>query len=92
MTTAPWLRMFRHNLRTETTNMRIDELKQFVDKTVTVRMNDGEIAKIKVDYVDEEYEDIIAAVVESSRPDNYRGACAVHTFSAADIASVESSE
>lgn len=72
--------------------MRIDDLKQFVDKTVTLRMNDGEIVKVKVTFVDEEYEDITAAVVESSCPDHYRGACAIHTFAAADISSVELSE
>jgi len=69
--------------------MRIDDLKQFVDKTVTVHMNDGEIAKVKVSFVDEEYEDMIAAVEETSRPDGYRAACAVHSFAAADIAFVE---
>jgi len=72
--------------------MRIEDLKQFLDKTVTVRMNDGETAKVKVNFVDEEDEDIIAAVVETSSPDHYRAACAVHTFAAADIESVELSE
>jgi len=51
--------------------MRINDLKQFVDKTVTLRMTDGETAKVKVDFVDEEYEDIIAAVLETSRPEHY---------------------
>jgi len=69
--------------------MRISDPKQFVDKTVTVRMNDGEMAKVKITSVDEESEDIIGAVEESSRPDRYRAACALHTFAAADIASIE---
>jgi len=72
--------------------MRIADLRQFLDKTVTVRMNDGEVAKVKVTFVDEEYEDVIAAVVETSCPDHYRNACAVYTFAAADIASVELSD
>lgn len=72
--------------------MRINDLKQFVDKTVTLRMADGETAKVKVDFVDEEYEDIIAAVLESSRPEHYRAPCAVHTFAARDIVSAELSE
>jgi len=71
--------------------MRIDDLKQFVDKTVAIRTNDGEIVKVKVNFVDEEHGDIIAAVVESTCPDHYRAACAMHTFAAADIASVEPS-
>jgi len=72
--------------------MRINDLKQFVDRTVTLRMKDGETAKVKVDFVDEEYEDIIAAVVETSRPEHYRAACAMHTFAAGDIVSAELSE
>jgi len=81
----------RHNSE-ETSSMRIGDLKQFVDKTVTVHMNDGEIAKVKITFVDEESEDIIGAVEETSRPERYRAACAVHTFAAANIASVELSE
>ncbi len=69
--------------------MRIEELKPFVDKTVTLRMNSGETATVKVTSVDEEYADLIAAVMETSCPDQYRGACALHTFAAADIVSVE---
>ena len=72
--------------------MRVDDLKQFVDKTVLIRMNDGEIAKVKVNFVDEEDEEVIAAVMESSCADHYRGACAIYTFAAADIACVELSE
>lgn len=72
--------------------MRVDDLKPFVDKTVTIRMNDGEIAKVKVSFINEEDEDLIAAVAESSCADRYRGACALHTFAARDIASVEWSE
>jgi hypothetical protein len=72
--------------------MRINDLKQFIDRTVTLRMTDGETAKVKVSFVDEEYEDIFAAVLESSRPEQYRAPCAVHTFAAADIVSAELSE
>jgi len=72
--------------------MRIDDLKQFADKTITIRMNDGEIAKVKVNFVDEEHQDMIAAVEETSCPDHHRAACALRTFAAADIASVERSD
>jgi hypothetical protein len=72
--------------------MRINDLKQFVDKTVTLRMADGETAKVKVDFVDEEYEDIIAAVMETSRPEHYCAPCAVYTFAARDIVSAELSD
>ena len=72
--------------------MRINNLKQFVDKTVTLRMTDGETAKVKVDFVDEEYDDIIAAVLETLRPEHYRAPCALYTFAASDIVSAELSD
>jgi hypothetical protein len=72
--------------------MRIDDLKQFVDRTITLRMKDGEIAKVKVSFVDEEDEDVIAAVLESSCPEHRRAPCALHTFASRDIVSTELSE
>ena len=72
--------------------MRVDALKPFIDKTVIIRMHDGETAKIKVNFINEEDENVIAAVIESSCAEHYRGACAIYTFAAADIASVELSE
>lgn len=72
--------------------MRINDLKQFVDKTVMLHMMDRETAKVKVNFVDDEYEDMIAAVLETSRPERYRAPCAVYTFAAGDIVSAELSE
>ena len=72
--------------------MRIHDLKHFLNRTVTLRMTDGEIAKVKVDFVDEEDEDVIGVLVETSQPEQYRHACAVHTFAAAEILSAEISE
>jgi hypothetical protein len=72
--------------------MRISDLNRFVDTTVTLRMQDGEVAKVKINFVDEESEDIIAVVVETSCPERHRAPCAVHTFAAEDIVSAELSE
>jgi hypothetical protein len=72
--------------------MRIDDLKQFVDRTITLRMKDGEIAKVKVSFVDEEDEDVIAAVLESSCPEHHHAPCALHTFASRDVVSTELSE
>jgi hypothetical protein len=71
--------------------MRINELKQFVETTVTLLMKDGEIAKVKVNFVDEEEEKIIGAVVETSHPERHRAPCAVYTFAAEEIISAEMS-
>lgn len=72
--------------------MRINELKQFIDTTVTLRMKDGEIAKVKVSFLDEEEEKIIGLVVETSCPEHHRAPCAVHTFAAEEIVSAELSQ
>lgn len=72
--------------------MRIDDLKQFVDKTVTLDLANGESAKIKLTLIDEESGDVIGAVVESSSPEDYRGACAMHTFAIEEIVSAKLAE
>lgn len=72
--------------------MRANELKQFVDRTVTLQMTNGEITKVKVNLVDEENEDVIAVVVETSCPEHHRAPCAMHTFAAEDIVSAELSK
>jgi hypothetical protein len=69
-------------------DMRISDLKEFADKTVTLRMTDGEVAKVFVRFADEEYEDIIVDVLESTRFQPYNPASA-YTFAATDIISAE---
>lgn len=68
--------------------MTISELKPYVDKTLTLRLTDGEVAKVRVVWFSEEYEDIIADVLESTRSQPYDPSCA-YTFAAADILSAE---
>ncbi len=72
--------------------MRMDDLKQFEDKTVILDLTNGGTAKVKVTLVDEESGDVIGAVVESSSPEDYRGACAMHTFNAGEIVSAKLAE
>jgi hypothetical protein len=68
--------------------MKISELAEFVDKTVTLRVTDGEVAKVRVDFISEEDEDIIVDVLESTRLAPYDPSCA-YLFEAADIVSAE---
>jgi hypothetical protein len=70
--------------------MKIAELKPYVDKTVTLRMTDGEVAKVFFSFADEEYDDIIVDVLESTRSQPYNPASA-YAFAAADIISAEAS-
>jgi hypothetical protein len=68
--------------------MKISDLKPFLDKTVTLQMTDGEVAKVRVGWISEEYDDITVDVLESTRSQPYDPACA-YTFAAADIVSIE---
>ena len=49
--------------------MTINDLKEFLDKTITVHMTDGEVAKVKVCFVDDEYNDLVVDVLETSSPE-----------------------
>ena len=69
--------------------LRIDDLVAFVDKEAILRMSDGEVATVRVNSVDREYDDIIVDVVETSRPERYLNRTAAYTFAAKDIVSVE---
>ena len=72
--------------------MELNELKQLCHKTVILQLSDGEVLKVKIIFVDDEYEDIIADVLETSRPDRYRDASAAYTIAAVDILSARLSE
>jgi hypothetical protein len=69
--------------------MTLNDLKQFLNKTVRLRMIDGEVAKVRVRLVDEEYDDLIVDVLETTSPERYRDHLAAYTFAASDIASAE---
>ncbi len=69
--------------------MKIDDLVPFLDKEAILRMSDGEVATVRVDFVDREYDDIIVDVMETSRPERYQNSTAAYTFAAADIVSAE---
>jgi hypothetical protein len=71
--------------------MTITELTPYQNKSVILRLNDGEIAKAKVVFVFAEYEDMVVDIITTDRPDKYaRGisSCA-YVIHASDLASVE---
>ncbi|HEX3585141.1 MAG TPA: hypothetical protein VH024_04060 [Candidatus Angelobacter sp.] len=51
-------------------------------------MTDGEFTNVFVRFADEEYDDIIVDVLESTRSQPYN-LCSAYTFAAADIVSAE---
>jgi hypothetical protein len=70
--------------------MTIAELKPYQDKTVVLRFWNGEVATVKVDFVDAEYEDIIVDVISTNRRDRYTGPSnSVYAIPVANLASVE---
>lgn len=69
--------------------MKIDDLASFVDKEANLRMSDGEVATVRVNFVDHEYDDIIVDVIQTSRPERYQNRTAAYTIAARDIVSAE---
>jgi hypothetical protein len=66
----------------------IDELKPFQDCEVTLDLNDGEVLRAKVLFVDFEYEDIIVDVLDTNQPEHYKDPSACYTVDASSIVSV----
>jgi O-succinylbenzoate synthase len=52
--------------------MTVSELRPYQDKIVVLHLKDGEIATVKVRFVDAEYEDIIVDIIATNRPDLYK--------------------
>ena len=68
--------------------MTVAELKPLEDKTVALRLRDGEVATANVIFVDAEYEDIIVDIVTTNHPLTYRGPSnAAYTIPAAEVES-----
>jgi len=70
--------------------MTVSELKQYQDKTVIVHLKDGEVATVKISFVDAEYEDIIVDIIATNSPDEYKGpANSAYTIPVAALTSVQ---
>jgi len=69
--------------------MTIEELKVFEDRTVVLRLTDGEVLTANVAFVDREYEDIIVDVLETTQPHHYKVPNAAYAIPVAEIVSVE---
>jgi hypothetical protein len=71
-------------------DVTITQLQEFQDCTAILRLTDGEILKAKSDFIDLEYEDIIVDVLETSKPEHYRGPKNyAYAIKATDVLSVE---
>lgn len=51
--------------------MQIGEVRNLQNKTVVLKLTDGEMAIVKVNSVDEEYEDIMVDVLDTNMPGAY---------------------
>jgi hypothetical protein len=70
--------------------MTIAELRPYQDKTVILHLHDGEIATVKVAFVDVEYQDLIVDIINTNRSQKYKGpANSAHVIRAADLAAIE---
>jgi hypothetical protein len=55
---------------------------------VTLDLNDGEVLRARVLFVDFEYEDIVVDVLETNQPEHYKDPSATYTVDASSIVSV----
>ena len=85
----PWFRQLylisRHNIEA----MTLSDLKQFLDKTVTLRLTNGETATVIVSGIDEGHDNLIVVVLETSTPERHRRRLAAYMIAAPDIESAE---
>ena len=69
--------------------MTIAEVRPYQDKTVILKLSDGEITTAKIAFVDVEDEGIVVDIISTNRPDNYRHSDAAYAIAAADLVSIE---
>ena len=69
--------------------MTLAEIRLYQDKTVTLTLVDGEVATVKIIFVDTEYEDVVVDIVSTNRPGNYRHVGASYTIAVVDVVSVQ---
>ena len=70
--------------------MTVDELRPYQDKTVVLHLHDGEIATVRIAFVDTEYGDITVDIIHTNRPEQYKGSPdSAYAIRAVDIASVD---
>lgn len=69
--------------------MIMAEIRPYQDKTVILKLSDGEITTGKIAFVDTEYEDIVVDIISTNRPANYGQSDATYTIAIADLIAVE---
>ncbi|HUQ49630.1 MAG TPA: hypothetical protein VM056_02860 [Terriglobales bacterium] len=69
--------------------MTFEEAALFLDKTVMLRLHDGEVSKVKIVWVSDEYQDITVDVLETNNTVNYHDPKAAYVIPVADIKSIE---
>jgi hypothetical protein len=69
--------------------MTIEELRPNQDATVVLHLRDGEIATVRIVYVDAEYGDIMVDVIQSNR-EYKRPEGSAYTITASEVVSVNS--
>jgi hypothetical protein len=71
--------------------MTVAELLPYLDKTVTLKFHDGEVATVKIQFVDAEYGDInIVDIIHTNDAVQYKGQSdSAYPIRASDIVSVD---
>ena len=65
--------------------MNVSELKPFEGSEVVLHLKDGEVLRVKIHFVDSEYQDIVVDVLETNQPEHYKDPHAAYTIAASDV-------
>ena len=65
--------------------VNISELKPFENCEVVLHLKDGEVLRVKINFVDFEYRDIIVDVLETNQPEHYKDPNSAYTVPASEI-------
>ena len=71
--------------------MTVEELTPYQNKSVILRLNDGEIAEAKVVFVFTEYDHMVVDIITTNRPDKYMAgiSSAAYVIKASDLTAVD---
>lgn len=71
--------------------MTILGVKPYRDKIALLKLSNGEVSKVNIQFVDAEYEDIIVDIISTNHPEHYLDPNASYAIRVADLISVEES-
>jgi hypothetical protein len=68
--------------------VNVSEVKAYQHREVILRLDDGDVIRAKLAHVDEEYQDVVVEVVESTQPEHYQTPGALYAIALGKILTI----